>query len=185
MAYENEQKMREGLREPFPPALIGHMPKGGINIAFVGHAAVTDRLNKVAPDWTYSIDKLFDRGNDCWIEGTITIGGVSRVEYGDGKTPKEAIGNFIRRGAMRFGVAIDLWSKEELEDAGSGNPSPQQPASPAQKAPVTPPSGASRSGGSGATAGGKSREDAPANKTPAPTRANPEGNPWQGMPGFE
>jgi hypothetical protein len=52
---------------------------------------------------------------EFWVRGTMTIGGITRVEFGDGSNPKEAIGNFIRRGAMRFGVAIDLWAREELE----------------------------------------------------------------------
>src|SRR5437762_4288268 len=106
--------MRKALRDPFPPEQIGKLPASQKRPAldFVGHAAVTDRLNAVAPDATWTVDELFTQGNVCWIRGTMTIGGVSRPEYGDGKDPKEAIGNFIRRGAMRFGVALDLWSRE-------------------------------------------------------------------------
>jgi hypothetical protein len=104
------------LRAPFPPEQIGKLPASQKRPAldFVGHAAVTDRLNLHAPGWSYTVDEMFTQGGECWIRGTMTVGGISRTEYGDGKDPKEAIGNFIRRGAMRFGVALDLWSREEL-----------------------------------------------------------------------
>jgi hypothetical protein len=129
--YETDKMVRDWLRKPFRREQIGRLPATGKRPAldFVGHAAVTDRLNKIAPGWSYSIDERWDglsveyvKGNEVqvptfWVRGTMTIGGVSRAEVGDGKDAKEAIGNFIRRGAMRFGVAIDLWSREELESA--------------------------------------------------------------------
>jgi hypothetical protein len=124
MTY-GDKTTRDALRKPFPKSMIGKIPAGQGRPAldYVGHAAVTDRLNQAAPDWSYTIDKLFDHGNDAYVLGTMTIGGVSRQEYGDGKTPKEAVSNFIRRGAMRFGVALDLWSKEELESSPAGGSS--------------------------------------------------------------
>jgi len=126
--YETDKMVRDWLRKPFKPEQIGKLPATSKRPAldFVGHAAVTDRLNKIAPGWSYAIDERWDglsveyaKGVEVqvptfWVRGTMTIGGVSRAEFGDGKDAKEAIGNFIRRGAMRFGVAIDLWSREEL-----------------------------------------------------------------------
>jgi hypothetical protein len=116
--------VRDWLRKPFRPEQIGKLPATPKRPAldFVGHAAVTDRLNKIAPDWTYTIDNLAEINGKFWIRGTMTIGGVSRPEFGDGDDPKEAIGNFIRRAAMRFGVAIDLWSREELEASPAAGP---------------------------------------------------------------
>lgn len=143
--------VRDALRKPFDKGQVGKLPKptkkenakgkckdcGGwhglpaVHLDFVGHAAVTDRLNKVAPGWTYTVDELFNVNSVCWVRGTMTVGDVSRPEFGDGRDPKEAIGNFIRRAAMRFGVAIDLWSKEELttSDVGSGSLEGSSPAS--------------------------------------------------------
>jgi hypothetical protein len=145
--FAADEAMRTALREPFPPEQIGKLPATQKRPAqdFVGHAAVTDRLNMVASDWSYTVDELFNHGGDCWIRGTMTIGGISRPEYGDGSTPKEAIGNFIRRGAMRFGVALDLWSREELtanlkasaettdaaSSPASGKQAPSEPKPPA------------------------------------------------------
>jgi hypothetical protein len=115
----SSEMVRDWLRKPFKPEQIGKLPATQKRPAldFVGHAAVTDRLNKIAPDWSYTVDTMSELNGKVWIRGTMTIGGVSRPEFGDGDDPKEAIGNFIRRGAMRFGVAIDLWSREELESA--------------------------------------------------------------------
>jgi hypothetical protein len=122
-----DDDVRKALREPFPKEQIGKLPatQKRPELDFVGHAAVTDRLNTVAPDWSYTIDEAkraryvdengVEHDGAYWIRGTMTIGGVSRPEYGDGSDPKEAIGNFLRRAAMRFGVAIDLWSREDLQ----------------------------------------------------------------------
>lgn len=112
----------EALRKPFPKEQIGKLPATNKRpeLDFVGHAAVTDRLNQVLGlDWHYTVDDLFSIEGTVWIRGTFTVLGCSRVEYGDGTDAKEAIGNFIRRGAMRFGVALDLWSRQELGTASS------------------------------------------------------------------
>ena len=120
--FSNSQMVRDWLRKPFRPEQIGKLPATQKRppLDFVGHAAVTDRLNKIAPDWSYTIDNMSSIGDKVWIRGTMTIGGISRPEFGDGDDPKEAVGNFIRRGAMRFGVAIDLWSREELSSVDEG-----------------------------------------------------------------
>lgn len=120
--------VKEALRQPFLAKQIRKLPatKGDPNtgkgkrpaLDYVGHATVTDRLNFVLDeDWHYTIDNEFLHGADYWVRGTMTICGVSRVEYGDGKNPKDAIGNFLRRAAMRFGVGLDLWEKNEIKEA--------------------------------------------------------------------
>ncbi len=112
------------LRAPFPPDAIGWLPKGGTMLSYVGHAAVCDRLLQVDPDWTWeppTSDELqrLPNGDGMWIK--LTVGGVTRFGWGDGKNIKEWISDAIRNAAMRFGVALDLWSKEDLrhEDAGA------------------------------------------------------------------
>jgi hypothetical protein len=116
--------IRDRLRAPFPKEQIGRLPATSKRPAldYVGHAAVTDRLNAVVPEWSYTIDAESALEGSYWIRGTMTIGGVSRPEFGDGPDPKQALGNFIRRAAMRFGVALDLWSREELETSPAAGP---------------------------------------------------------------
>lgn len=108
-----------------------------IHLDFVGHAGVTDRLLKVDPEWTWEpvafdsegaplIQRTAD-GSKLWIR--LTVGGVTR--YGVGiasgfELEKQLISDAIRNAAMRFGVALDLWSKEDLghdENAGEAPPS--------------------------------------------------------------
>lgn len=130
------------LRKPFPREAVGLLPKpykrdspkgqcnecGGyhglpaVHLDYVGHAAVTDRLLGVDPDWTWeplALDAaglpMPDREGNLWIK--LTINGVTRLGVGDGASMKERIGDAIRNAAMRFGVALDLWSKEELEQS--------------------------------------------------------------------
>jgi hypothetical protein len=110
------------LRKPFPASAIGKLPKGGTQLDFVGHAATTDRLLSVDPAWSWepmAVDEdglpKLDKRNNLWIR--LTICGVTRIGVGDGSSAKEVIGDAIRNAAMRFGVALDLWSKEELEQA--------------------------------------------------------------------
>jgi hypothetical protein len=146
------------LREPFPVNQISKLPKptkaqtdavkndfkagvrcevcGGwhhpkvVHLDYVGHAALTDRLLDVDPEWNWeplSVGQdglpVLDRDGGLWIK--LTICGITRFGYGDaeGKTgpsaTKERIGDALRNAAMRFGAALDLWHKGDLhgEDA--------------------------------------------------------------------
>lgn len=118
----------KALRERFPDSAVGHIIKGGVRLAYVGHAATTDRLLSVDPAWTWepvASDErglpLLDEHGGLWIR--LTVANVTRLGYGDAggkKGPnavKEAIGDALRNAAMRFGVALDLWAKEEFGDS--------------------------------------------------------------------
>ena len=90
-----------------------------MHLDFAGHAAVTDRLLTVDPGWSwepFALDPAglpaIDRNGNLWIR--LTICGTTRIGVGDGKSVKELIGDAIRNAAMRFGVALDLWAKEDL-----------------------------------------------------------------------
>lgn len=120
----NEEQARK-LREPFPASAISKLPKAGLMLDFVSHAAVTARLLQVDPDWTWTpagFDErglpAFDDDGGLWIK--LTVCGVTRYGYGEPQgsdsfdRKKGAIGNAIRNSAMRFGVALDLWSKEDI-----------------------------------------------------------------------
>lgn len=147
MSEQNEKQMEalRKLRDPFLPGEILKLPKphdkdskkgrctecGGFHglpaahLDYVGHAALTDRLLKVDPLWSWEPvatdgDGLpkFDENGGLWIR--LTIVGLTRLGYGDAqgkKGPnavKEAIGDALRNAAMRFGAALDLWHKGEL-----------------------------------------------------------------------
>lgn len=153
------------LREPFPPNAINKLPKpyksdsprsncrecGGyhgmpaVHLDYVGHAALTDRLLEVDPEWSWEpLAKgpdglpMFDKDGGLWIE--LTICGVKRLGYGDasGKrganAVKEAIGDALRNAGMRFGAALDLWHKGDLHDADEEKGREDAPPAPRQAA---------------------------------------------------
>lgn len=126
MSAEMTKEAVAALRKPFDKKSVGKLPKGGTTLDYVGHAAVTDRLLAIDPLWSWEPMATDERGlpitdtaGNLWIR--LTVCGVTRIGVGDGKSAKEVIGDAIRNAAMRFGVALDLWSKEELESVGSGD----------------------------------------------------------------
>jgi hypothetical protein len=115
------------LREPFPENQISYLPKGGAKLAYVGHAALTDRLLDVDPQWNWEPLSISDAGlpvidpyGGMWIK--LTVLGVTRFGYGHAGTKeggdaiKEVIGDALRNAAMRFGAALDLWHKGDLHE---------------------------------------------------------------------
>lgn len=133
MSADDVTGQLQKLREPFLPNQIGKLPKGGVTLDFVGHAALTDRLLDVDPLWTWEPLALteeglpaIDKDGGLWIK--LTVCGVTRLGYGDAadkKGPnamKERIGDALRNAGMRFGIALDLWHKGELHDASQAAP---------------------------------------------------------------
>lgn len=144
------------LREPFAPHHISKLPKPTkaqtdavrenyragrrcdlcgswhhpdvVHLDYVGHAALTDRLLDVDPEWTWEPVAFtehglpaFDQTGGLWIR--LTVLGVTRYGYGHaaaksnadpGAREKEVIGDALRNAAMRFGAALDLWHKGDL-----------------------------------------------------------------------
>jgi hypothetical protein len=98
------------------------------HLDYVGHAAATHLLLDADPMWTWEPLAFTDRGlpafdesGGLWIK--LTVCGVTRLGYGHadkkshmdaGSREKEVIGDAIRNAAMRFGLALDLWSKADL-----------------------------------------------------------------------
>lgn len=124
------------LRVEFPAHQISKLPKGGVMLDYVGHAALTDRLLDADPNWNWEPLALgpdglpaLDANNGLWIR--LTVCGLTRLGYGHagakkgGDAIKELIGDALRNAAMRFGAALDLWHKGELhkeEDAEDAEP---------------------------------------------------------------
>jgi hypothetical protein len=129
-----------------------YMTSAHMHLDYVGHAAVTDRLIRVDPAWTWepmAVDPqtgapLLTKDGGLWIN--LTVLDVTRPGYGDatgGGGMKEVVGDAIRNAAMRFGVALDLWSKQDLphiDEDGTPEPAPlaDTPKSTAEQAPFDP-----------------------------------------------
>lgn len=134
------------LREPFPASAVGKLPKGGTTLDYVGHAAVTDRLLEVDPLWDWQpaaftdagLPKIVIDGNQAVLWIRLTVCGVTRLGVGicsvnAFELEKQLISDALRNAAMRFGVALDLWSKEPLHDVDEG-PAVRGRTTPAPKA---------------------------------------------------
>jgi hypothetical protein len=119
----------QALRAAFPPEQIGKLPRAGVQLDYVGHAAVTDRLLAVDPEWTWEPVAWAEDGGplirygakdaSLWIR--LTVCGVTRLGVGTAAAnafdlEKQLISDALRNAAMRFGVALDLWSRQDLHD---------------------------------------------------------------------
>lgn len=117
------------------PATLATIPKGGVQLSYMGHAEVTLALIDVDPQWTWE-PVAFDpqtggpaieaHGKRLVMWGWLTVLGVRRLcvgtcEPNKSDPEKELIGDLLRNGAMRFGIGTKLWSKAtDADPAGSG-----------------------------------------------------------------
>ena len=53
MSDDKDQEISKVLQRPFLPNEIGKLPRGGIQLDYVGHADVTRRLLEADPDWNW------------------------------------------------------------------------------------------------------------------------------------
>jgi hypothetical protein len=121
------------------PKIVGKLPKGGAQLDFVGHADVTKMLIEIDPMWTWEPVAFDADGLPAYrvengmahMSGWLVINGVRRLGIGSvmHNKPdllKELASDFIRNAAMRFGVCLSLWTKQEWEDIPNKN-APVQP----------------------------------------------------------
>jgi hypothetical protein len=121
------------------------MPKGGAQLAYVGHADLTLALIEIDPMWSWApaaIDPasggpvITKAGNRMVMWGTLTLLGksifcVGTCEERKADPEKELVGDLLRNGAMRFGIATALWSKSERAEMGqAATPAPKPKAAP-------------------------------------------------------
>ena len=115
--------------------------KDVVHLDYIGHAAITDRLLDADPEWTWEPLATDANGLPLVVDGMmwikLTVCGVTRIGVGDaqGKTggdaQKERIGDALRNAAMRFGAALDMWSKVDLHpDEPGGAERATEPARP-------------------------------------------------------
>ena len=121
------------------PKIVGKLPKGGISLDFVGHADITRILLTIDPAWRW-VPIAWDNGRPAihvengiaTMWGELTVLGQARLGVGSVRADKqeldkELVGDFLRNAAMRFGICLSLWTKQEWEDLG-GKPSSVTPA---------------------------------------------------------
>ena len=136
MNMEQQQQLLQVLTQyAVPdPRIVGKLPRGGINLDFVGHADITKILIEVDPLWRW-VPIAWNEGRPAihiengmatmWAE--LTVLGHSRLGVGSVRADKpdldkELVSDFLRNAAMRFGICLNLWTKQEWDDP-SGKPS--------------------------------------------------------------
>ena len=110
-----------------------YITQAHMHLDYVGHAELTNRLLEADPLWDWeplALDQRglpqFDENGGLWIR--LTVCGHTRLGYGDSQgkqgpnAVKEAIGDALRNAAMRFGAALDLWAKSDLQKAQNEHP---------------------------------------------------------------
>lgn len=112
------------------PKIVGKLPKGGAQLDFVGHADITRILIEVDPcwrwvpiDWENGRPRIHVENGIATMWGELTLLGQSRLGVGSCRADKqdldkELVSDFLRNAAMRFGIALSLWTKQEWEDLG-------------------------------------------------------------------
>lgn len=133
------------------PKIVGKLPKAGTSLDFVGHADITRILLTIDPTWRW-VPIAWDNGRPAiHIEngiatmwGELTVLGQARLGVGSVRADKqeldkELIGDFLRNAAMRFGICLSLWTKQEWDDVSHTTTKPMpKAATPApQPKPVT------------------------------------------------
>jgi hypothetical protein len=138
---ENQKKLLAEVLTNYAvpdPKIVGKLPKGGIQLDFVGHADITRILIEIDPLWSYE-PCGWDNGRPAihvengmatmWayliVHGKKMLG-VGSVRADKQELDKELVGDFLRNAAMRFGISLSLWTKNEWEDLGGHAPAPQK-----------------------------------------------------------
>lgn len=125
------------------PSIVGKLPKRRKNadgswgspvyLDYVGHADITKILIEVDPlwnwepvAWEHGRPAITDRDGiaTLWVRLTLlgkTMLGCGSVSSTKDDLDKELIGDALRNGAMRFGIALALWSNAEWAET---NPKP-------------------------------------------------------------
>jgi len=110
-------KQREGWRDR----------NGNVQtVDYVEWHTVADILDDVAPHWTHTVKDIKEIGDIMTVTVAITIDGVTREGIGTGNAHnemgiKKAEHDALKRAAVKFGIARDLYKKESdvIERGGS------------------------------------------------------------------
>jgi len=113
------------------PSIVGKLPRGGIQLDFVGHAEINRILIDIDPMWSWEPcgwnngrPAINETNGMATMWGNLTVLGKSMLGVGSVRADKpdldkELIGDFLRNASMRFGICLSLWSKSEWDESKS------------------------------------------------------------------
>ena len=113
-------KQREGWRDR----------NGNVQMVdYVEWHTVADILDETAPNWTHTIKDIRPIGDFMTVTAAITVDGITREGVGTGMANsemgiKKAEHDALKRAAVKFGIARDLYKKESdvIEREGGASP---------------------------------------------------------------
>lgn len=111
------------LRKTVDPNLVrqraGHRDRNGHvqMVEYVEWHTVADILDETAPNWAHTVKDIRAIGEIVTVTVAITIDGVTREGIGTGRTEnetgiKKAEHDALKRAAVKFGIARELYKKE-------------------------------------------------------------------------
>tara|TARA_Y100000361_G_scaffold147385_1_gene158848 strand:+ start:351 stop:1322 length:972 start_codon:yes stop_codon:yes gene_type:complete len=125
-----DDKNIKAITKPFSKDEIKKAPKGKFG-DYVPHHLVTARLNKYAfGEWSHTLKEVIrnHKGEVRAVVTTFTLWGVSHDEVGDvdntavnnnnteGELLKLCMSDALKRGAMRHGIGLHLWTGDITEE---------------------------------------------------------------------
>jgi len=134
------------------PKIVGKLPKGGMQLDFVGHADTQKALSEIDPTWTmepvafdeFGLPAFRVENGMAHMAAWMTLLGVRRLGIGSVQASKpdlykELQSDALRNCAMRHNVYLGLWSKSEWDDVTYTSSTPiAKPAPVAKVEPAKP-----------------------------------------------
>lgn len=124
-----------------------------VHLDYVGHAAITERLNKVAgPDgWDWEplatdgshLPLVTNVGGDAVLWIRLTIGDVTKLGVGTcskdrSDRDKVLIGDALRNAGLRFGMALEMWKRDRYVEEDDDHPAPKAETRKPERRPEAP-----------------------------------------------
>jgi Rad52/22 family double-strand break repair protein/SWIM zinc finger len=124
----------QALRQQVDPNLVktreGWTDRQGNThmVEYLEWHTVADVLDRVAPAWSHAVRSVIQIGDIAVVTAAITIDGITREGVGTGTAEsemgiKKAEHDALKRAAVKFGIARDLYQRESdvIEQKGSSS----------------------------------------------------------------
>ena len=114
------KQLSQGIRKQDVKQREGWRDRGGHThyVDYVEWHTVADLLDRLVPDWSHAVRGIVQIGDFVAATAAITINGVTREGVGTGPADsetgiKKAEHDALKRAAVKFGVARDLYRDED------------------------------------------------------------------------
>ena len=141
------KKLSQSIQPDMVKQRVGWRDRQGREheVDYVEWHTVADLLDRICPDWSHQVNSIKQIGDLVAVTASITIQGVTRQGVGTGSAYdevgiKKAEHDALKRAAVKFGIARELYRKEEeVSDEKISQPSfPREPMAKTMAELVTP-----------------------------------------------